>query len=279
MKKTRNSYFLKLTLFFTGSITRIRSSILLLLFLQLQILSGQTLDPNNLLRITLEEPSSGKKGVTTLYLEENSTFNFDQNYDALFTYSYQSVDLVSMSKENFELTINAFPEAKIDDTIRLKAYTEIPGTYTFHFKGNFFEKSMSYENVKEAYLWDKLLNIYTNIEEGNTYSFEAKEDEKIQGDRFKIVFDKAVTALDFLNNFFTLSPNPCTNNYFEINLPKEVNIEEINIFDLLGHAYQIDYINRKNNKLLITSQLVSGQYIVLINYNGTTIAKRLIIEN
>lgn len=112
--------------------------------------------------------------------------------------------------------------------------------------------------------------------DGNTVAIGARMNDGINGSNsgHVRVFDlsNALSIYEFKDSIFKLYPNP-TKNQFTIQLDASVQLKNIKIYNILGQAVLIS-----EEKIINTSNLSSGSYIVEILTNKGKSSKKLIIQ-
>jgi len=187
---------------------------------------------------------------------------------------YSIVDKDTMLYNKFLIQGKNSSSLTKDESVKLgfKTNIEVATIYTISIdklEGDFLSNNA-------IYIWDKYLNTYNNIANGQSYSFSADQTGDFT-DRFELVF-KTPNSLSVseneLNNNFTIFEN---NNNLQLNTNSDTTIKSVTIYDTLGKLYFKD--NSVNNSTFSfnTSNLSQGMYFVKTTFNnGTSSTKKII---
>lgn len=173
----------------------------------------------------------------------NSYFNYQEGVDVEFLYS-----IYDQNDWN-EIEITEYPE-----------YFQTPGF------GNYYEASLENVIVPQQNTWFDVKIICTDAA-GN-------RQEQIVSPAFKI--EQATMGIDEMNNTnFSVYPNPFSN---EINIQLPENLKESYIFRISDLTGKTIYSQKQTDKSFAWngSSLLKGIYILSIENNGITIAKKII---
>lgn len=126
----------------------------------------------------------------------------------------------------------------------------------------------------EVFLYDKQLNVITNLKESD-YSFESNVGDFKQ--RFKLYFkENSVLELsDFLQDVYVY-PIPSKNSIHVVS--PEITVNSVQIFDLRGRMVEFVSMRDRGTYEVDISKLESAFYLLKISTNAGTIIKRIIKE-
>jgi hypothetical protein len=123
-----------------------------------------------------------------------------------------------------------------------------------------------------VYLEDHLLNITTNLSEGN-YTFTADEGQQLN--RFKLVFQERVLSNNEVAlQSISMMPNPTTG-MLVVNSPN-AQVHQIEVIDVQGRIVSIKQYADSNQYLVDLSRLESAMYFVKLYTSEGTLIKRVI---
>ena len=134
------------------------------------------------------------------------------------------------------------------------------------------------------FLVDTYLNQTLQLDQNETttyaYSIDTNIAESYEGDRFKIIFQKALSISENDLSGIMLYPNPSKSGQFYLNIPKGVNDLDVTIYNALGaKVYQTKTL-ASGNKVAVNANVIKndGVYFVKFSSEGLTLTKKLIIN-
>jgi len=123
-----------------------------------------------------------------------------------------------------------------------------------------------------VYLEDHLLNISTNLSDGN-YTFTSEEGQQLN--RFKLVFQERVLSNnDVALENISMLPNPTTG-MLVVNSPM-AGVQQIEVIDVQGRIISSKQYDSANQYLVDLSNLESAMYFVKLYTSEGTLIKRVI---
>ena len=210
---------------------------------------------------------------TVVYFNANSSFGFDNNYDALKIMntgdSYPS--LYSMTESNTKLSIYAIPQIN-DTTVVIPLGIKIPAT------GSYILDASEINNIDvttEIYLVDMLTNTSQDMRANTQYAFDLNKD--VTEGRFFLKLISKIEATGIKNQednsiFHTFISGKTLNMSFSSSLNKEATLH---IYNLMGQKV----VNtQKLNNGIYQYNMNNGTYILRLISENKTYTKKIVIE-
>jgi hypothetical protein len=212
--------------------------------------------------------------TTGIGFTENATPGMDQGYDTMklgtvvSLYSHLedgSEQLGIQGRESFSSDI----EIPMGFSTQIEADGGLPYVISIaNLEGNRIENAT-------VYLVDHVLNITTNLSEGN---YEFLSNAGTFDNRFTLQFEEGVVLATAENDLERISiyPNP-TKNILQISSPK-VAISRVTMYDIRGRQVDEVVFTSEGNYSIDINHLETALYFVKITSESGTITRRIIKE-
>jgi len=201
---------------------------------------------------------------------EGATDGFEGLYDSRRFDS--SISMYSVLDTDEQLCIQGRTAFNDEQVIALGFATMVEELQTYSISIHQIE-GVDLENAT-VYLEDHVLNISTNISEGN-YTFTANKGEQLN--RFKLVFQERVLGTnDVALEMISLLPNP-TQDMVTITSPTAM-ITGVEVMDVQGRIISSEKDAGTNQFALDMSRLNTAMYFVRIHTSQGSLIKRVIKE-
>ena len=134
------------------------------------------------------------------------------------------------------------------------------------------------------FLVDTYLNQSVQLEQNETttyaYSIDTSIADSFAGDRFKIIFQKALSVSERDLSNIVLYPNPSNSGQVYLNIPQGVNDLDVTIYNALGAKVYQSKVLATGNKIEVNARTIKndGIYFVKFSSEGLTTTKKLIIN-
>lgn len=220
-------------------------------------------------KVNIQNESGIANQILVAYLPE-TTLGYDTMYDAEL-YSVNSLQLYSvLDNSDKKLAINARPVFTETDQVQLgiKKTDSQVSNYAIQVVD---KEGVFATNAVTVYLHDTATNTYHNFNNGN-YNFSLADLEN--NNRFKIVYQSTLSK----ENFTTNNIHAFVNNDV-LNLKSNVNIENINVFDVSGRLI-ISYENDMPSSLMtVPFNHASGVYILKTKLSNGQLQTQKLLKN
>jgi len=112
------------------------------------------------------------------------------------------------------------------------------------------------------------------------YSIDTSIADSFAGDRFKIIFQKALSVSERDLSNIVLYPNPSNSGQVYLNIPQGVNDLDVTIYNALGAKVYQTKVLATGHKVAVNANVIKndGIYFVKFSSEGLTTTKKLIIN-
>ncbi|WP_443632291.1 M36 family metallopeptidase [Candidatus Marifrigoribacter sp. Uisw_064] len=220
--------------------------------------------------LDLKNETYSLKSNMLVAFTEGATNGFEGTYDSRRFDS--PISMYSVLDTDEQLCIQGRSAFNEEQEVDLGFSTMVKGVQTYSISIHQIE-GVDISNAT-IYLEDHLLNISTNLSEGN-YTFTSEEGQQLN--RFKLVFQERVLSNnDVALQNISMLPNPTTGMVI-VNSPN-ADVHQIEVIDVQGRIISLKQYNNSNQYLVDLSSLQSAMYFVRIHTSEGSLIKRVIKE-
>ncbi len=198
---------------------------------------------------------------------EGATDGFEGKYDSKRFDT--PISLFSVLDTNQELAIQGRTAFNEEQEVQLGFSTMVDEVTTYSIS----IRQIEGEEISNAtvYLHDKLLNVITNLSEGN-YLFSSNA--VYHTDRFALTFKESILGTSESLENIAVYPNP-TQDFIHIDA-QNTNVLNATIYDIRGRQVGTYIFNEEEAIQINVSEFETAMYFIEINTNVGTITKRII---
>lgn len=182
-----------------------------------------------------------------------------------------ALNLYSKSSDGLNMSMNAIPNTKLTDTIKLSVWSYDSSSVSTTEHSLNFSRLESIDNSLNVYLIDAYTKSKIDVRKNPDYTFLITNDANSYGNnRFMLVFTKTNTAVpsnQSLLDKLVLYPNPVADKlYLQVNdktLKSELSSYEI--FDVIGNKISEGNLDLNENNISISiNYLQTGMYLLSV---------------
>jgi len=231
------------------------------------------------------DPNLGSRGAyaTVIVPTGAATAGAQNQYLQAGQACFDAIDFSNLD-ENFStnnngtlLSVENRATPAVGDEIQLEVNTYRATDYVL-------EATASALQGDTPFLVDTYLNQSVQLEQNETttyaYSIDTSIADSFAGDRFKIIFQKALSVSERDLSNIVLYPNPSNSGQVYLNIPQGVNDLDVTIYNALGAKVYQSKVLATGNKIEVNARTIKndGIYFVKFSSEGLTTTKKLIIN-
>ena len=217
--------------------------------------------------LKLKAVGNGRYDLMSIYMDSQSTLNFDNLYDSYKIYGHADAPQLYSILPDEIAAINGIPIIQKGTEVSVGFEVEVAGQYAIEIVD--FVNNISNLSV---FILDKKLEQLTNLSQTGFYQFYAEPDDN--SDRFTVIFGDPASGIQDKDEsdiqIFALSGT--------IKIQSDVPLNgELELVDMIGRVIaSVPLINDRNKEINVNAE--PGYYLVLVRTTDRNVAGKLYLH-
>ncbi|MCF8369546.1 MAG: hypothetical protein K9G76_10925 [Bacteroidales bacterium] len=218
--------------------------------------------------ISLKADGNGDSDEMIIEVNENSSFNFDSEYDAYKLYGIEESPQIYIITAMNELSVDVIPEININTIIPVGFKAGVANSYSITAA-----QIENFDEFEMVLLEDLLTGYAVNLKEDPVYSFEASPSD--DPERFRLRFTDEITGLGtYIMDQVQIYAYA---NFIYVNIPDDQTDYNLTVYSILGQ--KVGYFNLEKqtlNKIEISHG--TGFYLAEVKSPGMVTTRKVLIR-